>query len=204
MIYLCILFSLMILTGCEQKSQVRHYTEVVVEAPKAQMPPMMAAAETQDPHAGLDMSAAPMMPTVNNELKDKLSWSLPKGWMEEPGNGMRLVSFHLKDDPKAIDVSVVSLGGMAGGLPANLKRWLGQISVDVSDEQLQSFIQDSPDNIFDFTKMQQGADPSSKSMIAAMLTIGDATVFVKMSGTIESVNQHKRSFLALVKSVHTK
>ncbi len=167
------------------------------------MPPMMAAMpEGVDPHAGLDMSNAPMMPTANDSLEGKLVWVLPKGWQQQPGQGMRLVSFHLINDPEAIDVSIISLGGMAGGLQANLKRWLGQINVD--DEALTAFIKASADNIFDFTQLQEGQEQSNKSMIAAMLMVEDATVFVKMTGSIKAVTQYKKDFLGLVKSVHLK
>ncbi len=195
-----LIISFFILTGCEQKPQVRQYTEVIVPAPLAQMPPMAMKA---DPHAGMDMSVPPeMMPTVNSDLK--LAWDLPKGWAEKPGKGMRLASFYLVDNPQEIDVSIVSLGGMAGGLEANLQRWLGQINVQVSDVQMQEFIQASQDNIFDFTQLQKGADSLSKSTIAAMITLGDTTVFVKMTGSIKAVGTYKKDFIALVKSVRAK
>jgi hypothetical protein len=60
------------------------------------------------------------------------------------------------------------------------------------------------DNIFDFTKIQQGNEPSSKSMVVAMINVGDATVFIKMSGTIDTVSRHKQDFISLVKSVQIK
>lgn len=207
--YLVLIILFFLLTSCEQKPQVRQYTEVIIDAPQAQLssmvPPMMAAIpEGVDPHAGLDMSNAPMMPTANDSLEGKLAWDLPKGWQQQPGQGMRLVSFHLINDPEAIDVSIISLGGMAGGLQANLKRWLGQINVDVDDEALTAFIKASADNIFDFTQLQENTDSANKSMIAAMLMVEDATVFVKMTGSIKAVAQYKKDFLNLVKSVQLK
>ena len=157
-----------------------------------------------DPHAGLDMSsAAPMMAAAGGH-KAKLAWSVPQGWTEEPGKGMRVATFHATNNPQEIDVSIVSLGGMAGGLESNIKRWMGQIGVQASDEQFQKFIQAAKDNIFDFTWIQKGQPPATKSMVAAILTLGDSTVFVKMTGSIDAVTKHKNELVALAGSVHTK
>ena len=60
--------------------------------------------------------------------KPPLAWDLPEGWTETPGNGMRLVTFHSTDkDP--VECTIVSLGGMAGGLESNIVRWMGQINI---------------------------------------------------------------------------
>ena len=173
MVYLFLAFSLLMFTGCEQKPQVRHYTQVTVEAPDASVP-----------------------------SKNNLTWKAPQGWVEEPGKGLRLVTFHDAANPKDIDVSIVPLGGsMAGGLEANLKRWLGQINVQVSDAQLQDLIRSSKDNVFDLSQLQKGLDPSSKSMMAAMISLPDTTVFVKMAGSIDAVTRHREKFKELVRSL---
>jgi hypothetical protein len=163
--------------GCDQKPKERHYTEVVIESPAVS--------------------------TSNDALKGKLAWTVPEGWHEEAGSAMRLATFHSNDNEKSIDVSIVSLPGGAGGLEPNLKRWMGQIGMDVSDAELKTFIKNSPNKIFDFTQLQKNAPVSTNSMMAALLEIDGATVFVKMTGTIQSVNQHKSNFLKLVKSIHS-
>ena len=243
--------------GCDQKPQVRQFTEVVIEAPQAPRqasedphagmdlagaagagqadphagldmagagmgqedphagldmsgagsagPQMPAIMGNRDPHAGLDMSSGAPMMAPADESKNRFAWTVPQGWSEEPGQGMRVATFHSDSNPKAVDVSIVALGGMAGGLEANLKRWLGQIGVSVPDDQLQKFIKSSQDNIFDFTQLQKGSDATSKSMIAAVLLIDqNTTVFVKMAGSIQDVTQEKENFIKLVQSVHAK
>jgi hypothetical protein len=180
MVLLLILPIIFFFVGCDQKPKTRHYTEVVIESPLAKAP----------------MQSEPA-------LSGKLAWSVPEGWHEEAGNAMRLATFHSNDNEKSIDVSIVSLPGGAGGLEANLKRWMGQIGMDVSDAELKTFIKNSPNKIFDFTQLQKDAPVSTNSMMAALLEIDGATVFVKMTGTIQSVNQHKSNFLKLVKSIHS-
>jgi hypothetical protein len=239
---------IIVLSGCDQKPQVRQYTEVVTQLPPAKaqmsddphagldmtgegmmagqpdphagldmsavmpegdphagldMPAIMGSG--RDPHAGLDMSSGAPMMAAAAETNSRFAWSVPEGWTEEPAQGMRLATFRTAADPKKIDVSIVTLGGMAGGLESNLKRWLGQIGIDISNDDLQQFIKSSKDNIFDFTQLQKSAPASSKSMIAAIIMVDEnTTVFVKMAGTVEAVGQEKANFLKLVKSVHAK
>ncbi len=171
-------------SSCEQKSQERHYTEIVLEAPQVNSPNIPAA-------TGI------------------LSWAVPQGWKEEPGEGMRLATFYLIADPDAIDCSIVSLAGPVGGLNANLERWLRQLGLQASDDslnQLTSSVQilKTKDGleikVFDFTTLQTQGLPSDKSMIAAMIVLDQTTVFVKMTGSVESVEKNKVNFLKLLGS----
>lgn len=132
-----------------------------------------------------------------------LAWTLPRGWMELPASQMRLASFQLASDPNAFDCSIVSLPGGAGGLEANLRRWMEQIKLNVSDEVFDQFMRESQGNIFDFSKLQDGQGQGDESMIAAMLQINGATVFVKLKASIASVKANKAAFLLLVKSIRS-
>lgn len=191
MIYLFLLISLITLTGCEQKSPERQYTEVVIEAPKAGMSAMT------DPHAGMDISATP-----------DLTWTLPQGWMEGTAGGMRLATFHLKNDPKDIDVSIVVLDGMAGGLESNLSRWLGQIQLPAAENDLKRLIAEaqsvrtkdrSEAKVYDLTGLT--GEGNAASMIVAVISADSKTVFVKMTGNKNNCLRQKDSFLGLVRSI---
>jgi hypothetical protein len=165
-----------------------------------------------DPHAGLDMSAMAGFveaPTSQNFL----AWGCPEGWNEEAGTHMRMVSFHPIADPKAIDCYIIALSGPAGGLEANLERWLGQLGIQASDDnmrQLTSSAQilktkDGLDaKVFDFTILQTQGSPSDQSMIVAMIPLDKTTVFIKMTGSIGSVKQNKGNFLKLLGSITRK
>lgn len=200
MIYLFLLVSLITLTGCEQKSPERQYTEVVIEAPKAGMSAMT------DPHAGMDISAVGnMMPEAN---APDLTWTLPQGWMEGTAGGMRLATFHLRNDPKNIDVSIVVLDGMAGGLESNLSRWLGQIQLPAAENDLKKLIAEAQSvrtrgqweaKIYDLTGLTR--DGNAASMIVAVISADSKTVFVKMTGNKNNCLQQKDSFLGLVRSI---
>ncbi len=183
--YLFLLISLMILTGCEQKPPERQYTEVIIEASKADIPAMMPAVHAVD-----------------------LTWKSPQGWMEGAHQGMRLATFHLENAPEDIDVSIVALDGMAGGLEANLGRWLGQIQLSVSEDALAKLITQAQvvrttgqieAKIYDFTALTDGEDAGS--MIAAMMSINGRTVFIKMTGSKNNCRKQKDNFLELVRSI---
>ncbi len=185
MIYLFLLISLITLTGCEQKPLERQYTEVIIEAPKAGMPAMMPAAHAAD-----------------------LTWTLPQGWMEGAAQGMRLATFHLKNDPKDIDVSIVVLDGMAGGLESNLGRWLGQIQLPASENDLKKLIAEAQNvrtrdrseaKVYDLTGLTK--EGNAASMIVAVISVNSKTVFVKMTGNKNNCRQQKDSFLKLVRSI---
>jgi hypothetical protein len=212
MIWILCIFSLFLIS-CEQKPQETHYKEVVVEAAQAIVPsvPAISPVPAQDPHAGLDMSAiGAAMGMTGTENSNMFSWVAPQGWKEEPGGGMRLATFHLLSDAKAIDCSIVSLGGMAGGLEANLRRWMGQIGVQATSDELSNLIATAPSTkiktgqdgkIFDFTAIQTKSALTDKSMIVVMAVMDEATLFVKMTGTVDTVNKNKADFFKLVGSV---
>jgi len=186
---LCIF--IVLFSGCQQKSQESHYKEIVLQAPQVNTPSVPVASVPADPHVGLD-------------------WVAPQGWKQEAGGGMRLATFHLLSDAKAIDCSIVSLGGMAGGLEANLRRWMGQIGVRATEDELSALISSAPSTkiksgqegkIFDFTTLQSRPKLTDKSMMVVMVTMDEATLFVKMAGTVDTVGKNKSDFFKLVGSI---
>jgi hypothetical protein len=212
---LCIF--IVLFSGCQQKSQENHYTEVVVQAPQVNTPSVPVAQTIPsdqtmpaDPHAGLDMSSMGLPPGMNSAMSNMFTWVAPQGWQQEAGGGMRLVTFHLLSDAKAIDCSIVALGGMAGGLEANLRRWMGQIGVKATEVELSALISSASSTkiktgqegkVFDFTTIQSKAQLTDKSMIVVMVTMDEATLFVKMAGTVDTVSKNKDDFFKLVSSV---
>jgi hypothetical protein len=212
MIWIFCIFALF-LSSCGQKPQETHYKEIVVEAPQVNVPsaPAPVAAPAEDPHAGLDMSAMGAALGMNSPMNSNMfTWTVPEGWKQEPAGGMRLATFHLLSDEKAIDCSIVSLGAMTGGLEANLRRWMGQIGVKATPDELSNLIASSPGTkiktgqegkIFDFTTIQSRVPLTDKSMIVVMVTMDEATLFVKMTGTLDTVSKNKNDFFKLVGSV---
>jgi hypothetical protein len=210
MIWILCIFTLF-LSSCEQKPQETHYKEIVLQSSQVNTPSVPAAPSMPaDPHAGLDMSSTGLTSGMNSSMNSMFTWAAPQGWKEEAGGGMRLATFHLLSDTKAIDCSIVSLGAMAGGLEANLRRWMGQIGVQATPDELSSLISSAPSTkiktgqegkIFDFTSLQSKVKLTDKSMIVVMVMMDEATLFVKMTGTVDTVGKNKTDFFKLVGSV---
>ena len=141
-----------------------------------------------------------------------LTWTTPQGWREEKGSGMRLVTFKTQD-ADSIECSVVSLSGMAGGLQANLKRWMGQIGLDVESKIFAEFIQNPLTlklqngrvaSLFDFTTLQTSSDGKTASMMAVMVAADETTIFVKMTGSQNAVLKNRTRLISLVQSLQIK
>ncbi len=142
-----------------------------------------------------------------------LSWQTPDGWTQKSGGNLRLASFKSKNDT-SLDVSIVALGGVAGGISANINRWLKQINrPEMNEEELNQFLakqeqMTSMDGlkiaVVDLTGLQPQRDSSAPSLLAATLELQDRTVFVKMAGTLAEIEKNRGAFRSLCQSLKVK
>ncbi|OGX30922.1 MAG: hypothetical protein A2787_01135 [Omnitrophica WOR_2 bacterium RIFCSPHIGHO2_01_FULL_48_9] len=178
-------------------------------------------------HAGLkaqNMPGADMMggmqdPALQQQInasadQTPLTWETPQEWIEKKGSGLRLATFSGTDPKAMVEVTIISLGGSAGGMIANVTRWMQQIQIDVpAKSDLENFISrqekfsttsDLPAQLIDFTQLQGNAGPDVPSMIAAIVERGDTQIFVKMTGSKQAVLQNRDRLKALAKSIKVK
>ncbi len=202
----------LVTVSCQRADGKRQYEEVVISAP--------TAPSIDDPHAF--MRNMPNMPNVPNMAnmpmmdmqkaggrESPVAWSTPQGWQEQPKSGMRLATFLNTDSAHPIECSIVSLGGGAGGLESNIRRWMGQINLaPVSDDDLSAFISKQEQlksdggldmTVIDFTSLQN--DSQADSMTAAILSLSDSRIFVKMTGKKENILKNREQFHSLCKSL---
>lgn len=181
----------LMLTGCKKKEEVRFY-----QAPKDEPSPLTAnpaLPPAQPPAAG-----------------SKPAWQKPEGWTEKPASAMRLASFSSAEkDGESADISVVTLGGPAGGALANVNRWRGQIGLPEVDEaglatQLTDMqIDGKAARIIDMagTEPPEGKTKPQRTIVA-MVEVAGQTWFFKMSGEDSVVAAEKPALLAFLNSVH--
>ncbi len=224
-----------VLSSCQKSETSRTYSEVVTEARET----MPTTSDAADPHAGLDMSSAAaimgsgagtdphagftkeqlaqmLQESMGQQTSDNksISWTVPDGWQEEAATGMRVATFIEKNDPTAMDCSIVALGAGAGGLTPNILRWLGQLNISVPQEaELESFIKqqvtiDLSGNltalVIDFTKLQESASAATPSMMAAIIETPTQRIFVKMTGAKQKIIEQSSAFQILIKSLKLK
>lgn len=139
-----------------------------------------------------------------------VKWTSPEGWREEAGSGMRLASFSIERDGGKASCTIISLGGAAGGLEANVRRWLGQLNVEVPP----------PNEFFAFLERQEriesegglkgvvvdlselsGGAPDKDSMLAALFTMDGSTLFVKLTAPRALLAGEKDAFIRLCASL---
>lgn len=192
------LTALLHLAACDGDPKPRVYSEVAFK-------------ELAGPGAGrggMGMGALP--PTNASPVDLKVTWTLPETWMiRDSANAMRVGSFAVPDpslahmgaiDPKSLDVSVVQLAGEAGGLEANIVRWMGQVGLIATPEELKSLVASAKklkvasgqEGIFvDFTERLSGDMTQSNSIFGAIVMTKDYTVFVKAMGERDRLVRHR-------------
>ena len=145
-----LLFAGSLFSGCEKSAEKRTYDEIAIPSsqdPRVLLQEMLARGE--DPHAFLKGEMPPGTgesnlsigadtaleePKASHPQTLPLLWHLPKGWREKPAGGMRLATITNPQSP-SLDISIVSLSGVAGGISANLNRWMKQIDLPELDER---------------------------------------------------------------------
>lgn len=193
-------------SGCGGDPEPRAYSEVAF---KELARPAAAAGA---------MGALP--PTNASPVDIKVTWELPEGWLiRDSANAMRVGSFAVPDpqfanmgeaDPGALDVSVVQLAGDAGGVSANIARWMGQVGLIASREELKAIIDGAAklkaktgqEGLYvDFTDRLSGDMTQSKSIFGAIISTPDYTVFVKAMGERERLLKAKAEIKAFCESL---
>ena len=179
--------AILVVVACTRQPHVREYDEVVIKPS-----PVVAAFD------GSGAGSVAVGPLV---------WQTPLAWQELPGDGIRLAAFLLEQGDRRAETTVVMLGGAAGGVEANVVRWLDQLGLQLADEELAQFLAAGETvaardgmrlTLFDFTRL---ATTGGDSMLAAVGSVLDQTLFVKMSGDGDLVAAARGDFLRLVGSL---
>jgi hypothetical protein len=178
--------------ACSREGEVRRYQEVTIQA----APP--AAAES--PMGGGRGQMTGNVPTAGL----RLSWDTPAGWTEKAGGSMRLATFLVG----GAECSLSAFPGNTGGVEANLRRWLGQIDAEGSDEQIAGLMQRASafqtkagwdGQAFDLsTALPDGA---TNGMRAAIIPVDGQSVFVKFMGPVDVLEKERAAFAALCASL---
>ena len=155
-----------------------------------------AVTRSRAPKAEMEAVGAMGMPAQG------LRWTLPSGWKEVPGNGMRLATLVQPGGLKTQAI-VVALPGDSGGELANVNRWRGQIGLPATDEAGAAASRTTintkagPATIYDFA----GAGSTPARAIIAAVDAGGTTWFFKLMGDAAATEAARGDFLALIKGL---
>jgi hypothetical protein len=133
-----------------------------------------------------------------------VKWTLPKGWTETPGTGMRFATLTPPSGGGKAEVSVVCLPGAAGGELANVNRWRGQIGLGPLDEKglnasrQQAKAKAGAVAVFDFTS--EGA-AQTRMVTGSLLTQDGNSWFFKLVGDAPAVGKARADFMHLLETL---
>ncbi|MCC6354383.1 MAG: hypothetical protein IT577_10880 [Verrucomicrobiae bacterium] len=132
-----------------------------------------------------------------------LAWDAPKEWVAKPAGGMRAASFEVPGYGEGKgDLSVIVLGGGAGGLLPNINRWRGQIEAGpwdqaTLDRESQKITAPAGDIVFVDLRKQ----PPGKRILGGVLERPGETWFFKLAGDDASLEAAKPAFMGFLKTV---
>jgi hypothetical protein len=160
---------------------------------------------TPPPPAAMPATMPAGLPVPDTGSLPKLKYTLPDGWQEKAPTEMRVASFGIAENGKNADVSVIPLGGMAGGDLANVNRWRGQVGLDsLADADVLKLAEkvavgDQPADLYDLagTSSQTGG---AERILGVILHRDAAAWFFKMTGDPDLVEKQKPAFVAFLKS----
>ena len=182
--------------GCDRDHvKVYHVESTDAAAPT---PPPVAAPAAMPGKMPMTMPAG--LPAPDNSGLPPLKYALPAGWTEKPATQMRVASFEVSANGKTADISVIPLGGAAGGMTANVTRWRGQVGLPpVTDEETVkaaelAAVGDQPADLFDLAG-------GGQRIIAVIFHRADTAWFFKMTGDAQLVEAQKPAFVSFLKTV---
>lgn len=157
------LFSLgaLLLAGCSKSEKIEHYTvakPVATEVAKSEEPAaaeqpageptdrtlggIVAAGEQgwffkltgpKDPVAAQVDAFTTFLKSIRFSAEGKPQWTLPEGWTEQPGSGIRYATLLVGGGEKPLEVTVTALPKTPGDenayLLSNINRWRGQMKL---------------------------------------------------------------------------
>ncbi len=133
----------------------------------------------------------------------------PRDWQKQPPSPLRQLSYFVQDSGRArCEVSLVMLGGGAGGVMENVNRWRAQIGLKPLDESalagesrhLSTRLGET--TVVDMSGTPEKGDPLQDGrIIAVILPFGERTFFFKLRGNHDLAGRRKQEFLKWIDTV---
>ena len=193
---------LALLTGCGRDDvKVYQTTKEPDQSP--------AQANSALPPGHPDVSSMPSMPPAGmpGNSPPLLTWKTPESWTEQAPGAMRVGSFKATNaDGKSADISIIPLGGVAGGDVANVNRWRGQIGLEpASADEIKQLaekaeVDGQPAELYDLTGKNPGTG-APEGILVAFARRGGTSWFFKMTGDPGVIAGQKPAFVEFLKSV---
>lgn len=160
--------------------------------------------------SGMPPGHPPMTPgAATDGPPSRFQFEKPKGWVQQPPRRMRDVTFKPHPASKA-EVYISVLGGMGGGMAANLNRWRQQMGKPALDDEgiaalPTAEVLGGKGTFITITEGDFSGDAGEQVDGAALLGFiverPDDWVFVKMRGPAAEVLPEQENFVAFCRSL---
>lgn len=204
--------ALISLSGCNNRDEIKSYriAKAPLEAPLPSQPPVDPAMPGAPAPMSPAMGSSPALSNAAVETSpSQISQQVPTGWQTQPRSAMRQASFLFKSGKSEVDISLVILGGPAGGQLDNVNRWLSQLGQPpITEEQLAKTAQHVTSPVGDVTVVDLkglpgGGDPAKDGrIVAGFASSANKTFFFKMRGNQELAESQKGNFIKWIRSVN--
>jgi len=156
------------------------------------------------------LARGPAVAPSTSQGAQPFHWPTPEGWQELPPTEFRIANFRVGENLDG-ECYVSLLPGGAGGVFANANRWRGQMGLEPYTEgefdalptatvinQIAKLVE------FDgvYSGMGQGAPKKGYRLKGALLEYEGASVFIKMVGPAEVVEEESERFDIFIQGIH--
>lgn len=188
-------------TACGPQEEIQVYR--IHKAPAEE-----SAGMPQPPMTDMQTSSENTQPQ-SDENTSHIVDQAPEGWSPQQLSAMRQASYIVNGKGgTAADVSLIVLGGGAGGVLENVNRWLTQLNLAaITDAQLAKIAQHVKSPLGDVTVVDLQGKPEGADLLkdgrilAGILSTGKNTYFYKMRGNDALVGAQKEAFIKWVSSI---
>ncbi len=155
------------------------------------------------PQPGMGMGALP--PGAGEAAPRDLAWTLPAGWTEAPGSGMRVATVTVVGTGGKAELSVIALPGSAGGTLANVNRWRGQIGLDeIGEAELAKTATRVASPAGEVVIVEFTGAAGKGSLFGGLLDVKGRTWFFKATGSAAALTAARPGLLAFMKSLRAR
>lgn len=191
--------------------------EVTSNEPAASAPSTTAAAPAGGIAVGHDSAPAAAPAMQGGSPAGPIKWTPPTRWESKPASGMRAATYIIpaaQGDSEGAECAVFM--NIAGGVDANIKRWIGQFEAadggpaDGKAKQEKQTINGLNVTTVDLTGTFKGGGPmmgqstgpkTGYRLLGAIVETPEGEVFFKMTGPAKTMAAAQPEFQALLKSV---
>jgi len=134
-----------------------------------------------------------------------LTWTAPSGWTAKPASAMRKATYTITGDGDVTaDLSITAFPGSVGGDLANINRWRGQVQLppiaaaDLPSATGRVETHGLRVTTVDFTGTASGGPTR---VLGAIVPVGDATWFFKLTGPVSIVTREQAAFASFLQTI---